>query len=115
MAPTIVLKDGQPILLLGASGGPRIITSVLNVLINVLDYGMELDQAIQALRVHHQWMPDEIRFDRAPPRALERELVRRGHKVSRKRVTGIVQAILIRDGELIGASDPRKGGAPAGW
>lgn len=115
MAPTIVLKDGQPILLLGASGGPRIITSVLNVLINVLDYNMELDQAIQALRVHHQWMPDEIRFDRSPPRALERELVRRGHKVSRERATGIVQAILIRDGELIGASDPRKGGAPAGW
>ena len=115
MTPTIVVKDGQPVLLLGASGGPRIITSVLNVMIDVLDYEMPLDEAIEAVRVHHQWMPNEVYFDRRPSWKLSRALSRRGHDLSRVRKTGNVQAIQIRDGELIGASDPRKGGRPAGW
>jgi gamma-glutamyltranspeptidase/glutathione hydrolase len=115
MTPTIVLKDGQPVLLLGASGGPRIITSVLNVMIDVLDYDMPLDEAIEAVRIHHQWMPNEVYFDRRPSWKLSGELSRRGHDLSPKRKTGIVQAIQIRDGELIGVSDPRKGGKPAGW
>jgi gamma-glutamyltranspeptidase/glutathione hydrolase len=115
MSPTIVLKDGRPVLLLGASGGPRIISSVANVLINVLDYEMELGDAMEAVRLHHQWLPDEVYFDRAPPGELARGLRSLGHSVSRDRKTGIVQAILLRKGKLIGASDPRKGGRPAGW
>jgi gamma-glutamyltranspeptidase/glutathione hydrolase len=115
MAPTLVLKDRQPVLLVGASGGPRIITSVAAVLTNVLDHGMELGDAVAALRLHHQWLPDKVYFDQPPPNDLALDLARRGHDVSDTRKTAVVQAILIRDGKLIGASDPRNGGRPAGW
>ncbi len=114
MSPTIVLKDGKPYLLIGASGGPRIISAVLNVLVKVLDGGEPLDEAIAGPRVHHQWQPDEVNFDQAPDPAVAEALTRGGHKVSSRYRTGIVQAILIRDGQLIGVCDPRKGGRPAG-
>ena len=114
MSPTIVLKDDQVFMLIGASGGPRIITSVLNVLLGVFDRGFTLEQAIEAPRPHHQWQPDEVNFDREPSKELAAALEKRGHKLSEKRKTGIVQAIM-RDGDgWIGASDPRKGGKPAG-
>ena len=115
MSPTIVLKDGEPVLLIGASGGPRIITGVANVMVNVLDYGLELGEAMEALRPHHQWLPDQVCFDRQPPKDLAAGLAGRGHQVSQTRKGSAVQAILLRDGNLIGASDPRKGGRPAGW
>ena len=67
MSPTIVMKDGRPVLVLGASGGPRIITSVLQVMLNVLDSDMPLDKAITAVRIHHQWLPDEVYFNQDPP------------------------------------------------
>ncbi|MBN1342078.1 MAG: gamma-glutamyltransferase, partial [Phycisphaerae bacterium] len=116
MSPTIVLdQGGLPILTLGASGGPRIISSVLNVLVNVLDYDMTLGEAIEANRIHHQWMPNEIRFSEPPDTTLAAELKKRGHKISGRRTTGIVQAIEWQeDNTLLGASDPRKGGRPAG-
>jgi gamma-glutamyltranspeptidase/glutathione hydrolase len=115
MSPTIVLKDGKPMLLLGASGGPRIITSVLDVMINVLDYGMDLPEAVEALRPHHQWQPDNVYFDAEIPAVLREALETRGHTVAQKYRTGIVQAIYCSpDGSLIAVSDPRKGGRPAG-
>lgn len=115
MSPTIVLQAGRPALALGASGGPRIITSVLQVMLNVTEFGMPLDDAQAAVRIHHQWLPDEVYFDREPPAALVRALEPR-NKLSSQRKTGIVQAIqLLPDGSLVGASDPRKGGRPAGW
>jgi len=114
MCPTIVLKDDKPFLLIGASGGPRIITSVLNVFLGVTDFGLSLEDAIMRVRPHHQWQPDEVSFDREPPTELAAALTKRGHKLSEKRKSGVVQAIL-SDGEgWIGASDPRKGGKPAG-
>jgi len=115
MSPTIVLKGDRPYLLLGASGGPRIISSVLNVMISVLDFGMPLDEAISAPRVHHQWQPDEVYFDAAPPEQIAEGLTSRGHVIAEKCRTGIVQAILRVDGKWVGASDPRKGGRPAGY
>ncbi len=115
MSPTIVIKDGMPYLAIGASGGPRIISSVLNVLINLTDRGMSLPQAVDAVRVHHQWQPDSVFFDRAPSNELAADLVTHGHHISPNRRTGIVQAILIDGPQLIGVSDPRKGGTPAGY
>ena len=102
-------------LLLGGSGGPRIISSVLNVLLNVLDFEMPLPDAMAAPRLHHQWQPNQVFFDKAPPADWAGGLAARGHTLSKKRKTGIIQAILIQNGELIGASDPRKGGRPAGY
>jgi gamma-glutamyltranspeptidase/glutathione hydrolase len=115
MAPTLVLRQNRPVLLLGASGGPRIISSVLNVLLDVVDFGFTLEEAIRARRIHHQWSPDEIRFDAPVDAAFVNALTSRGHHVSSRHSTGIVQAILVRDGELIGAADPRKGGQPRGY
>jgi gamma-glutamyltranspeptidase/glutathione hydrolase len=100
--------------LLGASGGPRIISSVLNVLLGVTDLGLSLEDAIQRPRPHHQWSPDTVYFDREPPPEVTQGLVSRGHKLTEKRKTAIVQAILRTPEGWIGASDPRKGGQPAG-
>ena len=115
MCPTIVLKDDQPYLLIGASGGPRIISSVLNVLTDLIDRGMTLEAALQAPRPHHQWQPDEIFFNRSPPAALAVGLQAKGHRISDRRRTSVVQAILRTADGWQGASDPHKGGRPAGY
>ena len=115
MSPTIVLKDGRPYLLLGDSGGPRIISSVLDVLLGVTDFGLSLEEAMLRSRVHHQWSPGQVYFDGTPPPAVEAGLRARGHHISSQRRTGIVQAVLIHNGRIIGASDPRKGGVPTGY
>ena len=115
MTPTIVLRNDKPFLLLGASGGPRIISSVLNVMTNVLDRKMSLVDAMLACRIHHQWMPDEVFFDRTPPLALAAALRQAGHTLSATSKTGIVQAILRTAQSWKGASDPRKQGQPKGY
>ena len=63
MSPTIVLKDGKPVLVTGSPGGSRIISTVLQVIVNVLDYGMDVAAAVAAPRLHHQWLPDEVRIE----------------------------------------------------
>ena len=115
MSPTIVLKDGRPVLLVGGSGGPRIISGVLNVLLEVLDAGKPLPEAVRADRVHHQWKPDRVFFDGPAPEPLARYLRSVGHHVSDQPRTAAVQAILLENGTLIGVSDPRKAGQPAGY
>jgi gamma-glutamyltranspeptidase/glutathione hydrolase len=115
MTPTIVLKDGEPYLMLGASGGPRIISSVLNVLLGVVDAGLTLKEAMLRPRPHHQWQPDQVFFNEEPPPGVSLGLVKRGHEIAEKRKTGIVQAILRTQNGWQGASDPRKGGRPAGY
>ena len=64
MSPTIVLKDGKPVLVTGSPGGSRIISTVLQVIVNVLDYKMDVAAAVAAPRLHHQWLPDEVRVER---------------------------------------------------
>lgn len=114
MSPTIVLYEDEPVFLLGASGGPRIISSVLNVFLYVVDLHFPLQWAIQAPRPHHQWQPDLVYFDRDPHADIAAYVTGRGHKLADQHKTGVVQAI-VRDSEgWIGASDPRKGGKPAG-
>lgn len=114
MAPTIILRDGRPMLAIGASGGPRIITAVAQAALDVMN-GETLHDAVSAPRLHHQWQPDEVYFDREPPRHVREKLALRGHKLSEKRKTAAVQAIQLHaDGTMVGASDPGKGGEPAG-
>ena len=115
MAPTIVLKDEQPFMLLGASGGPGIISSVLNVMLGVIDFGQTLEQAMLRPRPHHQWQPDRVYFDTQPSEKWRNGLAKRGHKQAKKQRTGVVQAIVKSGDTWIGASDPRKGGKPAGY
>lgn len=114
MTPTIILKNNRPVLALGGSGGPRIISSVLNVILNVLDYDMPLAEAIRATRIHHQWMPDHVITDRELDSATKKSITQRGHAVAPTHKTGIVQAIQWTQDGLVGVSDPRKHGEPRG-
>jgi gamma-glutamyltranspeptidase/glutathione hydrolase len=119
MTPTIVLRDDQLALILGSPGGPRIITSVFQTLINVVDHGMDIQEAIDCPRIHHQWWPDTLRCE---PHALAKDvadaLERMGHNLGRMAHQGSVQGIqvvpTVRGQRVLGASDPRRNGQPAG-
>ena len=82
MAPTIVLKDGKPFLVTGSPGGSRIITTVLQVIVNVIDRGMTLPHAVAAPRIHHQWLPDEVRAERGIAAETLAALAARGHTIA---------------------------------
>jgi gamma-glutamyltranspeptidase/glutathione hydrolase len=113
MTPTIVLENGQPVLVLGSPGGPTIISTVCQVIIHHLGLGMPLKDAVAYPRVHHQWMPDEILAE--PLNGDEtRFLSGLGHKVKTyERLIGDVQAVGVEDGEWKPVSDPRGRGAVA--
>jgi gamma-glutamyltranspeptidase/glutathione hydrolase len=117
MSPTIVLKDGKPILSLGAAGGPKIISQVLLELVFMLDLEMSPRDAIAQPRIHHQWSPNELMVESALPSNIQEELTRRGHKLTAMRSMGVSQIVARSpDGkEFLGAADPRAGGNSAGW
>ena len=81
MTPTIVLKDGKPMLALGSPGGPTIINTVLEVMVNVIDFGMNVQDAVNWPRFHHQWMPDELRMERGYSPDTIALLEKHGYKV----------------------------------
>ncbi|MFK7959058.1 MAG: gamma-glutamyltransferase [Phycisphaerales bacterium] len=120
MSPTIVLDaDGAVELVAGASGGPRIITGTLQVMLNVLDHGFEPADAVERPRMHHQWLPDTLQFERrwdagGEGSIPEAELAALGHTVGLRGDVGVVQLIVVQDGTRRAVSDPRKGGRPAG-
>lgn len=107
MTPTLVLKNGKPVLVTGSPGGARIITTVLQQIVNHIDFGMNPAEAASTPRFHHQWTPDELRVEKGfSPDTLA--LLRQwGHTVALKASMGRSQTIEIRDGLLRGASDPR--------
>ncbi|THD67871.1 gamma-glutamyltransferase [Robertkochia marina] len=119
MTPTIVEKDGELSMVVGTPGGSTIITSVLQTIINVYDYDMTMQQAVNAGRFHHQWLPDEIRMEpgRFSDEVIE-ELKERGYKVNLEQspVIGKVDAILVReDGKLEAGADPRGDDSAKGY
>ncbi len=111
MSPTIVLKDGNPFLVTGSPGGSRIITTTLQVIMNVIDHGMNVAEATVAPRIHHQWLPDELRIEEGLSLDTIRLLEQRGHDVVVKNAMGSTQSIQVTDHGLYGASDPRRVGA----
>ncbi len=113
MTPTIVLKNGKPFLVTGSPGGSRIITATLQIIINVIDRGMNIADAVAAPRIHHQWMPDEVRLEHAVPEDIAQALAKRGHAVSRPLPQTSTNSILVTRGGLAGAADPRSRGALA--
>jgi gamma-glutamyltranspeptidase/glutathione hydrolase len=117
MVPTIVLRDGKPYMVLGAPGGPRIITAVLQVLLNVIDFGMNIQDAVDAPRFHHQWKPDRLYLENGISPDTVALLKARGHAVeySSGVVLARVEAILIDAGWLQGATDSRWVGKAAGY
>ena len=116
MSPTIVLEEGRVRLVAGASGGPRIITGTMQVILNCLLLDMTPARAVAAARFHHQWLPDTLQFEeRWTDRSLIESMEGRGHVVGRRRDVGVVQVVeVLPDGRKRAASDPRKGGRPAG-
>jgi gamma-glutamyltranspeptidase/glutathione hydrolase len=117
MTPTIVLKEGKLFLVLGSPGGPTIITTVANVLIGVVDYGLDIQEAVNAPRFHHQWLPDQIRAeDRISPDTV-RLLQAKGHQVKMEHLWGDGESIAVdpNTGERLGASDGRNNGKAVGY
>ena len=107
MAPTLVLREGRPFLALGSPGGPTIINSVLEVLVNVIDFGMNVQDAVDRPRFHHQWLPDELRVEPGYSPDTVALLEKFGHVVKRVRPQGEVAAICFDSGWLLGAPDRR--------
>ena len=117
MSPTIVLKDGRPVLSVGAAGGPTIISQTVLAVVGVIDFGLSPAEALAQPRFHHQWRPDELRVERAVPEQVRRELAKRGHNVMVVESMGAAQAIgRGRDEKrLVGAHDPRVEGRAEGF
>ena len=117
MSPTIVLQNNQPILALGAAGGPTIISQTVLNLVGILDLGMTLDEALAQPRLHQQWAPDQLLIEKALPGPVRSALVRRGHKLVEEEAFGVSQAVgWSRENHVFsGASDTRAGGSAAGW
>jgi gamma-glutamyltranspeptidase/glutathione hydrolase len=119
MTPTIVCKNDQPVLVLGSRGGGRITTSVAQVIINMIDFGMNAQEAIDAPRIHHQWLPDTLLYE---PRALQTDVMenlrRMGYALKESEASlGRVQAIFIDATRrlFLGAPDPREDGVAIGY
>jgi gamma-glutamyltranspeptidase/glutathione hydrolase len=113
MSPTIVLKDGKPVLVTGSPGGSRIISTVLQVIVNVLDYDMDVASAVAAPRLHHQWLPDEVRIERGFADDVIAALRAKGHIVVEPLGQTSANSIAVTDHGLFGAPDPRTRGAEA--
>ncbi len=108
MSPTIVAKDGKTWLVTGSPGGSRIITTVLQMVVNSIDYGMNVAEATNAPRFHHQWLPDQLRVEKGFSPDTLRLLTAKGQHVKVLPSMGSTQSIMIGpDGTLYGASDPR--------
>ncbi len=117
MTPTIVVRDGKPFLVLGAPGGPRIVTAVLQVLLNVIDFRMNVQDAVDAPRFHHQWKPDTLYLEQGISPDTVALLQDMGHQVdySSGVVLARINAILSDGGWLDGAADSRWVGKAAGY
>ena len=117
MSPTIVLRGDEPVLAVGAAGGPTIISQTLLAIVNILDFGMGLPQALAAPRFHHQWSPDELKIEQSVGAAALAELKARGQKFSAGGPFGACNAVgRAANGKgFVGANDPRVPGLAEGW
>jgi gamma-glutamyltranspeptidase / glutathione hydrolase len=113
MTPTIMLKGGKPYLVTGSPGGSRIITTALQVILNAIDFRMDVAAAVAAPRIHHQWLPDEVNAEQAVPAETVRGLEQLGHTVVRRPNWGSANSIMVTPDGLAGAADPRSRGALA--
>jgi len=116
MSPTIVMKDGKPFLITGSPGGSRIITTVLQIIANVIDFNMNISEATNAVRVHHQWLPDKLMVERGLNEDTIKILKEMGYKVEIGTTIGVAESIIKKGDYMYGASDPRRpGGSTAGY
>ena len=111
MTPTMILKDGEPFVVLGSPGGSRIITTVLQVVMNIIDHDMNIAEAVHAPRIHHQWLPDQLELEPGFSPDTVKILELYGQNVKAGRAMGSVQTIMHKNGYFYGISDPRRPGA----
>ena len=117
MSPTIITKDDQPFMVIGSPGGPRIITTVVQIIINVIDFGMEIQAAIDAPRLHHQWKPDRLRLEKTFATDIEK-LSALGHQVNQNGTWSAAHGIVFdaETGKMYGGADYRiVDGTVLGW
>lgn len=107
MSPTLIFKDSKPYIVTGSPGGSRIITTVTQIISNVIDHDMNIAEATHAPRIHDQWLPDEIRVEKALNIDTVKKLESMGHTVSPKSAMGSTQSIMITPNGVYGSSDPR--------
>ncbi len=118
MTPSILLENGKVFLVVGTPGGPTIINTVLQVILNVVEHGFTVQQAVDAPRIHHQWLPDRIGHEKG---ALVQDVIEaleaRGHTLAERSLIGDAHAILVdkENGVLLGGADPRRGGIAIGY
>ena len=108
MTPTIVFKDGKPYFATGSPGGSRIITTVLQVIMNIIDHDMNVAEAAHAPKIHHQWYPEVLYIEKGIGFDTQNLLRSRKHDVRHRNAMGSTQTIMLRDGFLFGSSDPRR-------
>ena len=114
MSPTIVLKNGRPFLSLGAAGGPTIISQTVINIINLIDYKMPLEKVLASPRIHHQWIPNELRVEPLD-KEVAQQLRERGHNVVEVHKAGAAQIVVKGERAFEAAHDPRLEGKAAGW
>jgi len=117
MSPTLVLRNGKPVLVTGSPGGSRIITTTLQIILNVIDHGMNIQEAVNAPRIHHQWWPDELRMEDGMSPDTMQLLQNMGHTLSRQKTMGAAESIFIDPATSIyyGVADPRNQGLAIGY
>jgi len=115
MTPTVILRDGKLYLVVGTPGGPTITTTVLQTIVNVLDFGMNAQEAVNWPRFHHQWFPDKLQMERGFSPDTVQLLKARGHAIETRDSMNDFAAIVSDGGWLQGAADPRRAGKAAGF
>lgn len=116
MTPTIVLKDGNPFMATGSPGGGKIINTVLQVILNVIDFEMNIAEATNAVRIHHQWLPDEVDVEEGLNKDTIWILEDKGHTVKIGNTIGSAQSIMKIGDYFYGSTDPRRpGGLVSGY
>lgn len=111
MSPTIVMQDGKPYIITGSPGGSRIITTTMQIIMNVIDHNLNIAEATNAPRIHHQWLPDLLRVEHTLNRDTQTLLKAKGHEVKVNNSIGSTQSIMVTEQGIFGASDPRRAGS----
>ena len=115
MTPTILSRDGDFFMVLGTPGGPTITSTVLQIITNVVDFGMQLERAVDFPRFHHQWMPDELRMEEGFPQHTVEQLKERGHTIRFVNPMGRAMVIRHENNWLVGVADSRSEGTARGY